>query len=614
MQRSWRLALCAALVCTLSCLASAGPKTREHFSQLTKDLTERSEVVAQKEKALFTMGEKAIIEAFNKVAEREDRLESRPSDREKNKELQQDVEGNSQGFFYGMATVLRMIPTIREYFAPRPTLEELEKRIKEEAEVDALRTARILKQTELKKEAARIKISNALKAQRMAKHGLREDEEPEEPQDEPVCHLGRETKTARTINSCSTRRTCRAWKFNSTLNVTVQTPAIDVVNNTEIELTHMLCDNLPVSFLDDYNSTKCYVRAIGCSNSTPIGDCPIEVLCESPSYLAFGMNDGRYAFGGTTDVIYCNGTAVEDPTIFDNRTLPAECEVKRIPGPTNGTCYTINATGRVSVQSVSCFLYCFRIVNETQCVCPADYTGVNCEQQQNITCTGYLVSPLPKCITGGEQDHLVYDKPCLIYKDLSDTTIEMNWNISCKFSSESLRGVSRPDGFDYWLDTPDLRLSAEPNWTVTLESFQFSSFKEPIGAGAATKMTRKHLTGEEVMTLKFKTDKAHIVGGRAYVELGFETNFTPPGIRGGVMRRFFLDDSAGGYKGGSGKDHILADGLGAGEISIIVVVTVVGIAVIAGIGRCLYERWMEEKVSDEEVGEGQNKSKKAKQD
>jgi len=607
--RSW-LAVCVAVVSALCCLVSAGKGAGEQFTRLANELTERNKGFFESGKTLFTMNEKAIVEAFNKVSEQESRRERMLSSSRWNTKgtlrVMDEAEDAPQGFFYGIAQALRMIPLMKEYLAPKLTREEKLARIQEDAAMDALRTRNIIKRNNEAREQARIRIMNAQNKQQQSGLTTREDDE------EAICNKGRMERSVRLINACNTTRTCRVSKFNDT-NVTLDTLAFDLVNNTDVEVTQMICDGLPVTFLDDYNASKCFIRAVDCDNETAIKNCPVEIICEVPSFLAFGMNDGRYAFGGTNDVIFCNGTAVEDPTVFANKTLPEECEVKRFPSSTNGTCYTINGTGLVTVFSSLCAISCVKLISEQQCTCPVDYTGIHCEEKENVTCQAYLVSPVPKCIVNAEDDLLVYDRPCFVYNGLEGKTIEMSWNISCKFESSSLRNNTRRDNFTYWLNTPDLRITEEPNWVVSLEAFQFSSFQEPLSLHGSTKMTRDNIVGAEVMNLKIRPDAQHIVGGRVYVELSFEGNNTPPGMGGVAMRRFFFDDKSGGYKGGYGKTVYEADGLGAGEISIIVVGSVVGVAIIAGIVRCIYERWKEEKISDEEAGERASREKPKKE-
>jgi len=606
--KSWLIIIYVVILCVQCCVVNGEEeeeyKTHENVAQFAKDISERTKGLTENARDFFLVNEKAIIEAFNKVSERENRRENFFSLSKKASNPQK--EEKPHGFWYSFASSLQSISLIKEYLTPRPTREQLKAKIEEEAELDAIRTARVMKLNKQAREQARLRIQSKTH-KNTGKSAISRDEP------ESMCNLGRAEKTASLINSCSTVRQCLPWKFNSS-EVTLDTPAIDLLNNTNIEVTEMRCSSIPVSFLEDYNATNCYVRAIGCNESTPIGECPVEILCEQPSFLAFGIDDGRYAFGGVTDVIYCDGVAVDDPMEYADKDLPAGCEVRRFPSATNGTCYSINTTDMVQVNQFSCVFQCPKMINETQCICPADFTGVNCETQQNITCKAFLDSPLPNCFTKGDEDLLIFDKPCLFSSKLKDKRIEMRWNISCKFASVELRNNNRNDGFTYWVDTPDLKLSSEQDWAVSLEAFQFSSFVYPISVQSSTKMTRENIAGKELMTLSITPSKEYVVGGRVYVELGFEGNKTPHGYSGGVIRRFFLDETDGGFNGGSGKTVTITDGLSPGEVAIIIVATVVGVVIIAAIVRHFYERWKEAKIQDEEAGENKNKKKKSKKD
>jgi len=428
-------------------------------------------------------------------------------------------------------------------------------------------------------------------------------------ENESLCNLGRVEKSNRILNSCGTNRSCRVSNFETSGSETLDTPAVEFLNNPNVDITHMRCDKFPVDIRADFNTSSCHITAIGCNDTVALRDCPVEIICDD-NITAFGIDDGRFGFKGTTDTIYCNGVPVDDPEEYVNKTLPDECEVRTSLGQVNGTCTTINATAEVTIQQLPCALSCFSIVRDAYCACPLDYTGTYCDDLQNITCNAYLVTPLPHCVTNGDDNLLVYDRPCMVEDKLEGTTIEMNWNISCKFRSAAIRNITEDsNNFTYWLDTPDLKLSNKPNWTVTLEAFQFSSFIGPISLQNSVNLTYENLAGLKNVTFSLTPDAKHIVGGRVYVELGFQGNQTPPGFSGKVMRRFFFDDAKGGYDGGTGKSHLFKETLGTGEVAIIVIASIVAFAIIAGIIRCMYERWKEEKTADEEVGERQKVKK-----
>jgi len=599
------------LVCLTS--GSGNDKQKGYISQLFDSFIERNKAIIQGGKEIMTLNEKAITEAFNQVIE----------DEEKRKEfipVNRDNGEKSNGFFYGFATVMNTLPKIKAYFSPKKTHEDIVAKVKREADLDAFHTARVIR---IGQEAREAGIRKVLESRARKQQQLQEQQQKQQSgsilrdknDNETVCHFGREEKVSSLINTCSTRRECRISKIQSSGLETLDSPSIVFVDNHDVNITEITCNKLPVNFEDDYNASNCHVTAINCSDDTPIRDCPVEIICYDP-IVVFGL-DGRYGFRGSNDVIYCNGVAVDDPTEYSNKTLPDECEVKTLPGSVNGTCYTINATDLVTVLPIPCVLSCLSTISQLQCVCPDDYTGVNCEEQQNITCTGYLVSPLPKCVTGAKDNLLVYDRPCLVYDNLERKRIQTNWNISCKFSSLTLRNRTGDDGFKYWLNTPDLKLSKEPDWVVGMEAFQFSSFISPISISDTKQMKHDNIVGKEVMSFSITPDDKHIVGGRVYVELGFDSNHTPAGIKNRVLRRFFLDDSKGGYDGGQGEARHYKEGLGKGEIAIIIIASIVVFAIIVGAIRLIYERRKEEKVADAEANSNtkkNNNKKKSKKD
>jgi len=600
--KSWLLVFCLVILFTVCCVADTESRSAEHVSQFVKDFKERNKGIVETAKDYLSMSEKSIIDAFNQVSTADNKRKNLISGKSSDigSSVADQEKESPKGFWYGLATVVRTIPMVKDFFSSPPTREELKAKIEEEAEMDAIHTARMMKQHKQAREAARIRLQEKWSQKKEQKLVSRDD-------DQPLCNLGREEKSLQTINSCSTYRECVPLMFSSP-DVPMDTPAEVFVGNTSVEVTQLRCGSFPVSFLDDYDASKCFITAIACNSTTPIGECPVEVRCEEPSPIVFSF-DGRYAFSGQTDVLYCNDVEVEDMSEYINKTLPDECEVRSVLSAINGTCYRINTTESVQVTEFSCSSMCYRNINETHCRCPADYTGTYCENTQNVTCQAFLVSPLPDCFVRGEDNLLVYDKPCLFADSLTEATITMLWNVSCKFDW-TLRGNTADDGFTYWLNTPDLKLSAEPNWTVSLEAFQFSTFVNPISLESRTKLSLENLAGKEPVTLRIKPTEEYVVGGRLYTELSFAVNHTPPGFTSGVLRRFFLDEVSGGFGGGNGKNLIIKEGLSPGEIAIIIIASIVAVAIIAGIVRYFYERWKEAKIHEEEVAERNNKKQK----
>lgn len=521
-------------------------------------------------------GVKALAHAFKDVSEEND---VPPHLRTRDAEEEQDM-------MHSLARALAVLPKLREAVLGR-------RNVPRSAAADAARVARIKQRNEAARMAALRETAASGEA----------DAAPASLLSDSVnnpCKHGNKTERTSLLNTCSEARVCRVVAFTTTGTETLSTPAEAFLNNTGVEVTQLVCSGLPVDLAAEHGASGCRVSALGCRAGTALHDCNVEVLCDTPTHLAFGLGDGRFAYRCSTDTLVCNGTAVDDPAAFDGAPLPAECAVARVPCNASGTCHSVsvNASGAVRVDgTLPCALRCVRLVNASHCVCPADYTGTNCETHRSVACTAYLVAPQPACTAATKDDELlVYDRPCLRYSGgLQDTALHMRWNISCRFASAQLSSslggntTTAEDNFSYWLDTPELKLTAEPRWAVTLSAFRFDtrSSARMAAANSTVALTHAHLRGAEPVRVALTPTAGFVEGGRVYAELAFDRSAAPPGLAGAVLRRFFLDDAQGGFGGGDGGRRIGA-GLGSGEVAATVLGCIVGAALLLALARYVY--------------------------
>lgn len=540
-------------------------------ARTTKDKeTDPSPWMAEEGPLSLAAGTKALAHAYKEVSEE---TELPQYLRTKNVENQQDM-------MHGLARALTVLPKLKEVFLMRHHPQT-------SAATDAARVARI-KQRNQAARAAALRETAGDGALPVVLAG----------EQSGVCNHGNVTERASLLNTCSESRVCRVAAFTTSGSETLNTAASVFLNNTNVDVTQLVCNSLPVDLVREHGASGCHVRALGCSPSTALRNCDVEVVCDTPTHLAFGIGDGRFAYRCSTNVLVCNGTEVDDPATFDKQPLPAECEVVSAPCNASHMCYSIsvNESGTVVVGStLPCSLRCLRFVNASRCVCPADYTGTNCETRRDVSCTAYIVEPLPQCTAATKDDELlVYDRPCLRYSGrLQDTALPMRWNVSCKFASVLSRlgaaATANLTNFPYWLDAPNLKLSVEPVWTVCLSAFRFDTRSSMWLAAVndTVTLTRAHLLGVEPVHLTLTPSAGFVEGGRVYAELAFDRAAAPPGMAGTVLRRFFLDDAQGGFGGGDGGRRIGA-GLGTGEVAATVLGCIVGAALVLALARYIY--------------------------
>lgn len=516
-------------------------------------------------------GTKALAHAYKEVCE----------ENELPQHLRTKDAGDQQDMMHGLARALAVLPRLREAVLGH-------RHVRTSAATDAARVAHIKHRNQAARTAALRERGGAAGAVPV----LLSDETPN------ICHHGTTTERTSLLNTCLEARVCRVAAFTTGGNETLSTEAGAFLNNTSVDVTQLVCSGLPVDLVGEHGASGCHVQALGCSPSTALHDCDVEVVCDTPTHLAFGLGDGRFAYRCSTDTLVCNGTAVDDPAAFDSKPLPAECAVASVPCNASRTCHSIsvNESGTVVVDStLPCYLRCVRLVNASHCVCPADYTGTNCQTHRPVSCTAYLVAPLPQCTAATKDDELlVYDRPCLRYSGgLQDSALAMRWNVSCKFASVltqySAAATANLTNFSYWLDAPDLKLSAEPVWRVRLSAFRFDTRSSAwmTAANDTVTLTLAHLLGTEPVRLTLTPTAGFVEGGRVYAELAFDHAAAPTGMAGAVLRRFFLDDAQGGFGGGDGGRRIGA-GLGTGEVAATVLGCIVGAALLLALGRYIY--------------------------
>lgn len=515
-------------------------------------------------------GTKALAHAYKEVSE----------ESELPQHLRMKDAGDQQDMMHGLARALAVLPRLREVFLGR-------RHPQTSAATDAARVARIKQRNQAARAAALRETAGDGAVPVVLADGHSN-----------VCNHGSTTERTSLVNTCSEARVCRVVAFTTHGSETLSTEASAFLNNTNVDVTQLLCNGLPVDLVGEHGASGCRVQALGCTPSTPIQECSVEVVCDTPTHLAFGLGDGRFAYRCSTDTLVCNGTTVDDPAAFDNKPLPVECEVVSVPCNASQMCHSIstNESGTVAVSNtLPCSLRCVRLVNATRCVCPADYTGTNCQTHRSFSCTAYLVAPLPQCTAATKDDELlVYDRPCLRYSGgLQDTALPMRWNVSCKFASVlsqvSAAATANLTNFSYWLDAPDLKLSAEPVWRVHLSAFRFDTRSSAwmTTANDTVTLTHAHLLGTEPVLLTLTPSAGFVEGGRVYAELAFDHTAAPLGMAGAVLRRFFLDDVQGGYGGGDGGKRIGA-GLSTGEVAATVLGCIVGAVLLLALARYIY--------------------------
>ena len=536
--------------------------------------------IAQNGPAALAAKNEALLDAFNRIERRADSS----SRIRRGTRAQREAEQPAQGFAHGVASVLYALPKLARFVSGQKRTHSAPS-----ADLDAARVA-LIKQRGKEARAALLRTVQAA-APQTARAAARRD-------NSTLCNAGVATESSQLLNTCGTNRVCRVTAFTTTgsSSATITTAASVFLNNESFDITKMQCDGLPVDLVADHGASHCHVTKLGCSEDTALADCDVAVLCSEPEYLAFGLGDGIFAYRCSTDALVCNGTTVDNPAEYSGEVLPPNCSVQRAPCDAASMCFGLSVADENSTLQIDsalpCALSCVRTVNGTQCQCPADYTGTQCDEPVPIKCSAYLVAPLPSCITSAADNMLVYDKPCLVYDGLAGARLEMSWRISCQFAdAQRVVSDSNSSNFTYWLDTPNLRLSSEPEWVARISAYQFTKLHSDSRAAvnSSTKLTRAQILGEEPVVLAITPSEQFVVGGRVYAELAFDSAAAPPGMEGAVLRRFHLDDRKGGFGGGDGGREIGA-GLGAGETAGTVVGCVVGVIIIAGIAWYLWKR------------------------
>jgi hypothetical protein len=160
------------------------------------------------------------------------------------------------------------------------------------------------------------------------------------------------------------------------------------------------------------------------------------------------------------------------------------------------------------------------------CSCPADFLPPTCADQRPFDCNFQLVSPQPQCET--LQDTIDSDPVCHKYSYQNTPQIPFVYNLKCAFTDLSALSFAPFDylGSDNATFAISLDRFVESEWQAQLKVFNWK-FLSDNSSTTWVNLTANQLLGlsdmEFVMDVASLTEH-HLVGGRAYAEIGFEPN------------------------------------------------------------------------------------------
>jgi hypothetical protein len=274
--------------------------------------------------------------------------------------------------------------------------------------------------------------------------------------------------------------------------------------------------------------------------------CPVRQLACPSSFVSFAPDAPCVAA-----TLQCSGGGGPPNGTFAQDADP--CVVSRPACAPGQPCFDwvrlCNSSASCQWRGLPCSSGC--VVPNTAknvCQCPADYWPPACASARAVTCQFRLRSPdASACEHVDENDPSEVDSDPVCHRRLSTDKVAFSYRIACAFDGGY---VATPDNFTYAVSTANGWLMSQAqydrqNWTAQLKVFNWLRISD-MSAAVNASLSPAQLAGLEDVSFSVdlsRLSSQHLVGGRAYAEVGFtqatlsRMNLSPTSVRD----RLFVD-------------------------------------------------------------------------